>query len=121
MNNLDRDIKLYILSCIANDYDGVPTNEHLINLTHWRFEEEDGWRVAQVGQIKALTGWLRGLPTSIEYRSDKILRLAVSWGSLDENATEAKKDKILDNYWVIMANKLNQLFTGYRVPKMEIN
>ena len=121
-SELDQTVKLYIISCIASDGYDVPepkTTAEKIAFVQDCFNKEYGFNVAQVGRQTAVMNWLQGLPSTvnIEYMNYKILELAEKWGSLPPNASEAKQDKILDNYWNFMAAKLCQLFDGYHVPK----
>lgn len=55
--------------------------------------------------------WLMGLPNAlnVEYRNHAILELAVKWGALPENASEAKQDKIIENWFSFAACKFFQL------------
>ena len=64
-----------------------------------------------------MTEWLQGLALPIDYTYYNIIQLAKEWGSIPQDATAKQEDKICDNYWLFMANKLRQLFEGYRVPK----
>jgi hypothetical protein len=116
---LDRNVKLYLLSIMAEGREG---EQFTINesIQYWNdtFKSEYQWRVDQAGQIKALTDWLQGLGLDgMAFNNWDIIQLAIQWGSLPEKHTESQADKILENYWNFMANKLNQLFNGYRVPK----
>ena len=56
---------------------------------------------------------------SIFFYNCDILELAVEWGTLPEDYTEKQADKILDNYWNLLANNISQLFKGYRIPYAE--
>jgi len=121
-SELDQTVKLYIISCIASDGYDVPeptTTAEKIAFVQDCFNKEYGFNVAQVGRQTAVMNWLQGLPSclNIEYMNYQILILAETWGSLPPNASEAKQDKLLDNYWNFMAAKLCQLFDGYHVPK----
>lgn len=111
-----KEAKIYLINCLKSEFETDDT-QTAIACCQARFTNEYHWRVDQVGQIKALTDWLQGLAINIAFYNDEILHLARSWGSLPANATERQEDKILDNYWNFMANNLNQLFTGYRIPK----
>lgn len=55
--------------------------------------------------------WLQGAPSSIsiEYWNDEIIKLAVKWGAIPENATENQQYKIISNYYNFMACKFFQL------------
>jgi hypothetical protein len=108
-SELDKAVKLYLLECIEGD----------IETTKDRFTSEYGWRIDRIGKIRSIAEWLQGLALNIAFYNHDIIELAKAWGSIPEDATEKQKQKILDNYWIFMANKLHQLFEGYRVPKEE--
>ena len=119
-SDLDKTVKQYIINAIDHDYCEANSIEpvELVRALKTAFYAEYGWRVDQVGESRALTDWLQGLPSAINlpfYNGD-ILDLAVKWGSIPENYTEKQADKILDNYFNFMANKTSQLFKGYRIP-----
>lgn len=120
-SELDKAVKLYLIDAIDPDYCEATEGDtqSLINGLETAFNAEYGFMVERVGEQKALAEWLQGLPSAIniEFYNHKILELAVKWGSIPENATEKQEDKILDNYWNFMANKIGQLFRGYHVPK----
>ena len=80
---------------------------------------EYGFNIERYGEQRAIEQWYRGLPTAcdIDYESHRILELAEQWGSLEPGASEAKRDKILANWFRLLAAKTLQLFNGYRVPK----
>ena len=109
----------YILSCIdADGYDVQPeTDAEKLQFLSDTFHAEYGWMIDRVGPVAAFSEWLKGLPSSvnIEFTNWDILRLAREWGSLPENATERQEQKILDNYWNLIANKTFQLFRKYEV------
>lgn len=107
-SELDKNVKLYLLSVIDGDIDG----------TRERFESEVRYNIKIRGPQAALTDWLQGLALDIAYNNHEIIELAKQWRSLPESAGEKQEDKILDNYWSFMAVKLMQLFNGYRVPKI---
>ena len=117
-SELDRTVKLYILHHIKEDSEGTERNIiDSIEYVKQRFESEWSHEIPRQGYINALTEWLMGIPLSFAFSNYDILQLAIKWGSIPENYTEKQADKILENYWRFMANKLNQLFTGYHVPK----
>ena len=114
-SELDKAAKLYILDSI--DCEG--TTQEKIDFVRECFNSEYGWRVDQVGEVRALIDWLQGLPSAVNiaFYNDDIVSLAKAWGSIPEDATEKQEDKILENYWNFIANKLSQLMHGYRIPK----
>ena len=64
-----------------------------------------------------LKDFFQGVPSSIniDYLNDEILKIAVSWGSIPENATEKQKEKITQNWYNFLAIKTMQLFNKYNV------
>ena len=119
---LDRTAKNYILDNIDNSsYSDkeLDTTEKKIAFLKESFYDEYGWRVAQVGEHKALIDWFQGLPSScyVDFQNYEILELAKTWDSIPEDATEKQEDKILDNWWNFIAVKTGQLFSGYHIPK----
>ena len=120
-SELDQAAKKYILEAIDPDYNEADPDDiqSLIDGLKKSFYAEYGWNVEQQGEQRALAEWLQGLPSaiSIEYQYYAILELAKDWGSIPEDATEKQEQKIIDNYYNFMANKIGQLFRGYHVPK----
>ena len=123
-SELDKTVKLYILGSI----DGTPydiktdTNQERIDFLRDTFFSEQGFNIMRFGQLKAMQDWLSGLPSSISiaFSNYDILDLAVQWGAIPAHASERQQDKIIDNYFNFMANKVLQLLNGYRVPKIEV-
>lgn len=120
-SEIDQAAKLYILDGIdGSGYDVDPqTVAEKIAFLKATFESEYGWAVERQGLQNAVKEWLSGLPSScnIEYRNHAILELAVKWGSLLEDYTEHRADKILENWFNFMASRIVQLFNGYHLPK----
>lgn len=104
----------YIIGCIdANGYDveQPKTDKEKINTFFKIFNKEYEWQINHDGEFKALIDYLQGLGgcLSIAFNNYDILELAKDYGSISNNATEKEEQKILDNYWLFMANKLMQL------------
>ena len=121
---LDKTAKLYLIDamrCHLDDCDelnayGLPSQE-IIEIIKDSFYSSHSWAVDRYGMQRALTEWLQGLALPIHFYYSDIIQLAKEWGSIPQDATSKQEDKICDNYWSFMANKLRQLFEGYRVPK----
>ena len=121
---LDKNAKLYLIDamrCHLDDCDqlnayGLPSEE-IIEIIKDDFYGSHSWAIDRYGLQRALTEWLQGLALPIDYTYYNIIQLAKEWGSIPQDATAKQEDKICDNYWLFMANKLRQLFEGYRVPK----
>lgn len=109
----------YILNSIDGaNYDQITeTDQEKIEFLIETFKSEYGWAIERMGTQKAIEEWLRGLPSAIQidfYNSD-IIDLAKSWGTLRQDATEREEDKILANYWNLLANHILQLAKKYKV------
>ena len=120
-SELDRKVKAYIIDAIDCEYVETKTGLSVDAIAALKrtFYAEYGWNVEQQGEQKALAEWLQGLPSAIniDFYNHDILKLAVKWGSIPENATEKQEDKIINNWFNFIANKIGQLFRGYHVPK----
>jgi len=75
------------------------------------FYKEQGWEINKMGEMKALTEWLMGLPSVIylPYYYGEQIELAKKFGSIPQNATEKEEQKIIDNYYNFFANILINL------------
>jgi hypothetical protein len=95
----------YILDTVT-DHDGneLPTREAKIKRLFERFNSENGWRVAQVGKQEAIADWLSGLALPVAFYNGDIIDMAIEFGSIDSNPSEKLQDKVLDGYWLFMAN-----------------
>ena len=82
------------------------------------FEIEYGHAINNLGYTGALEQWFMGLPSvcTVAFYNSDILEIAREWGSLPENATERQEQKILDNWFNLIACKTRQLITGYHLP-----
>jgi hypothetical protein len=61
--------------------------------------------IKRSGKLKAMADWLQGGAIDIEYYNMAIVQLAWEMGSIEEPSPSEKiQQKILDNYWVFMAN-----------------
>jgi len=123
---LDKKAKLYLLDAMRSHLEGYAftikdieamDSKEVANQTRCIFIHEYSWQLERYGVTRALTEWLQGLALPIDYNCYDIIQLAKDWGAIPENATEKQEEKICDNYWSFLANKLNQLFDGYRVPQ----
>jgi len=108
----------YLLESIDfNGYD-LPTpktNKEKINTFFDVFKSEHGWNIKRVGEWRALSEWLSGLPSVIDIPFDNysIMQLAIKAGSIKDDASDKEKEKLLANYWDFMANKLIVLRNGH--------
>ncbi len=121
-SELDTMIKTYILSTTCNDWHSdtpLLTNQEKIDFIQGCFVSEFQWYIDRVGRRPALKVYLMGLPSclDLEFYNFEILKLAVIWGVLPEKYKDKAADKFLQSYWSMMANKLDQLFRGHRIPE----
>lgn len=100
----------YILDCI--DYDGTP----YAKLIHVRghFESEYNYPANKQNYPNTqdrLAQWFMGVPSaiSIDYENYRIIELAKEWGSLPIDATEKQEQRVLDNWYNLMAFRLIKL------------
>jgi len=109
----------YILDCIdASDYGFAPaTDADKLAFLSETFHSEYGWSIERLGAIKAFAEWCQGLPSAFncEFRNHAIIEIAKEWGSLPADATERQEQKILDNWFNLIANKTFQLFKKHGI------
>lgn len=115
----------YIISCI--DFEGydIPNPENAadkMQALYNIFNSEYGWNIKRIGEFEALISWLRGLPTccTIAFYNGDILKLAKSWGSLPDDATDKQEEKILESYWRFMAMRILGLWDKYKTVKERV-
>lgn len=104
-------VRDYVVSVI--DFEG--TNAEKLKFFFGTFESEYGYNVARMGLQKALSEYLRGLPSVInqEFTCYEISKLLVKWEYLNQSdldsetyAKENKVEKELENYWKYLAMAL---------------
>ncbi len=105
----------YLLDAIAWDGYDLPepkTNKDKINTFIDIFGTEQGWNIQRIGPQQAMIEWLSGLPSCIhiDFNNHDILERAKKYGSIGPDASEKDQDKLLENYWRFMANKLLKLY-----------
>jgi hypothetical protein len=116
---LDTTVKTYLINCINSDDVELITVADKIEFSRKDFYGSQEWNVKRVGEQVAVREWLQGLPSSIgiAFMNYEILQIAVTWGSMPADYTERQADKILDNWFNLLAAKLCQLWRGHRVPQ----
>lgn len=110
--------KQYLIDSIELDDYGIKatTDAQKVSALQKIFMDEYGWAVKRYGMQGAIKEWLMGIPSAVNiaFYNNDILKLARKWGTLPANATEKQEDKILKNYWNLMAANLVQLFNKYK-------
>lgn len=103
----------YILDSIDTDRieeDGLPheTEAQKFSALAAIYRSEYGWARERSKNLQAtFAEYLSGLPSvlNIAFNNCDILELAVKWGSLPKDYTEAQADRILLNWFNWMANQ----------------
>ena len=102
----------------SEGYDENPiTDKEKLQFLKDTFRAEYGWAIERMGEQKAFSEWISGLPSSfsIPFMNRDILELAKVMGSLPEDATEKQEDRVLENYWNFMTVKTFQSFRKYKI------
>jgi hypothetical protein len=103
----------------AIDTDGYDTTANTpkekLQFLRNRFKSEYGFSISRMGETRALSEWLSGLSINLPFYNYDILELARKGGSLAQNATEKQEEKILENYWVFMANQIMKMWRKYKI------
>lgn len=114
-----RQAKQYIINCIDSDpYDVETTTDfEKLQFLYNTFTHEYDFMIRQVGEYKAFTEWIMGLPTvfGIVFTNYDILELAKAWGSLKKTDTERRENDIIENYWNFITHHTFQLFRKYKI------
>lgn len=116
--NLDKLVKQYILDGVdGSGYDRDPqTDADKVRFLRETFYAEYGWQVAKLGEVAALREWFAGLPLACNtaFYNDDIIALAIKWGSINAEPTDTQSQKILDNWFNLLAVKTSQLFRKFK-------
>lgn len=115
-NSKNHPVFSYLISCMNEE----GTTEQKINEVLSRFNEEYNHEYNKK-RYKNLQDrfaeWLKGAPSALEidYWTDDILKLAIDWKSIPENATESQKNKIVANFYNFIACKFFQLCKQHKI------
>tara|TARA_R110002012_G_scaffold82672_1_gene208785 strand:+ start:1755 stop:2108 length:354 start_codon:yes stop_codon:yes gene_type:complete len=96
--------KRYILDTIDIDGNELATDQEKINYLFNRFYSEYGHAIERYGKYKAMSEWLSGLALDLPYIYGDIIEMSVEMGSIEEEPSEKLQSKVINNYWVFMAN-----------------
>ena len=107
-------VNAYLLAAVDGESYGkeLTTEKEKVNFVMETFKSEYLHRNNRQGKMCTLFGeWPQGLPSSfnIDFENYRILEIAKEWGSIAKTDSEAKKDKILGNWFNYIANKFFQL------------
>ena len=106
-----------IIEAIKQDDEVPKTNDRrkILKYADDRFRSEYGHEIQRFGEQKARENWLQGIAINIPFYNADIINLAKKSGTLRQDATEREEQKILDNYWRFMSNKIGVLNNKYKV------
>ena len=99
--------KNYILDRIDIEGNNKDKAKYLLD----RILSEKGYQIKRgVNPQQVIADWLQGLAIDIPYNSNEMLGLAVDMGSIGPDYSEQEEYRILDNYWLFMANIIFYIF-----------
>jgi hypothetical protein len=96
-------------------FNACSTDAEKAEFSYKRFISEYGWHVKQVGMMKAVENWLAGLALNIDFCNYDILKNAVAWGNLPENASETTQDNYCNRYFKFMAMRLISIWRKHGI------
>lgn len=108
----------YILNAIDSTNYGIEKKTDIEKLQFvadtFKSEYLNEYNLRRYGSIQnVLANWFTGLPSSIniDFENYRIIEIAKEWGwgSLPENSTDAQENKILENWFNLIAFKTIQL------------
>lgn len=90
----------------------LKTDKEKLEFLKETFKSEYGFNIQRMGERKAFSEWLQGLPSAINlpFYNDDILKLARESKSIPQKTTESYDRKIIDGYYDFMTNKIFKLF-----------
>lgn len=121
-SELDKKVKSYIMDHIDPEPytdKAMESNKDKLQFLYKTFKSEYGHEITRQrgNEINAFREWIMGLPTifTVDFTNYDIVQLAIKWGSLPENHTEAQAYRIINNWFNLVANKSFQLFRKHGV------
>ena len=124
-SELDQKVKQYILDCIdleCYEETAETAQEAALKVVGFIMKEADNTynRKKLVSDQAIIADHIVGLPSylNIAFSNYDILQLAVKWGSIPVNAIDKQEQKILDNYFNLIASKLLQISRGHNVKNL---
>lgn len=113
--------KNYLFSLIdAEGYDVTPpvTQKAKINFFFNTFRAEYGYNISRMGERKALTEYLAGLPSCfrVPFYNNEILQIGERFGFIAANASELRQDAFLDRWFGMVAGTLLEMHREANAP-----
>lgn len=125
-SELDQKVKQYILDCIDLECYGekaTSAQDAALKVVGFVMNEADRPynRKKLVSDQAIIADHIAGLPSylNVAFTNYEIIQLAIKWGSISKNASEKEYQKILDNYFNLIASKLLQISRGYNVKNLK--
>lgn len=115
-------IREYIIDCISTEgYDiTAETPAEKIKFLVDTFKKEY-WNAENMRYYKTFqncfNNWCMGLPSSfnIEFENYKIIELGVKWGLLTADASEAKQQRFIKQYWNSLYMSAHNVAKHYKI------
>lgn len=112
-NNIQKQVREYILSCIdGSGYDVITdTEQQKKDFIKEIFWSEYGYNVGRMGLQNTCRAYLQGLPSScsVQYLNGYIDEMLENWGIIKPTMKEETRYKKLDEYWNRMAYELSKI------------
>jgi hypothetical protein len=107
-----KQLRAHILQSITLDGYDIPAGTDPVTALRRIFYSEYGWAVPSLGEPKAISEWLSGLPSSctVAFYNSDILALGEQWGALPPGATEQQQDHWLATWFYRCAMVLHGEF-----------
>lgn len=98
-------VRFYVMSVIDNE---GTTPEEKLSIFVETFKSEYGHEISRLGPQRAMTEYLRGLPSGINhaFTNYEIEALLIEWGFLKTTSTPKKVSTEVDQYWTRIAGSL---------------
>ena len=97
-------VRSYVVTVI--DFEG--TDAEKLKFFFDTLQSEYGHEVSRLGMQRAISEYLRGLPSSINhaFMNHEIIDLLSEWGYIHFHTTAAQEEWELDQYWTRLAGSL---------------
>lgn len=97
-------VRAYVVSVI--DFEG--TDAEKLRFFFDTLQSEYGHEVRRLGMQRAITEYLRGLPSSINhaFTNCEVIDLLTDWGYIHVMTSESQEEWELDQYWTRLAGSL---------------
>lgn len=102
-NEFKRRIDEYLTKALDNDDNTDQSTAGVAAFSKKQFHSEKGYQIPRIGMQESVKDWLQGAATRIEIWDEDIIALAKSLGTLEDDASETKERRIIDNYFPFMA------------------